>query len=135
MAVTQVAYDIDPDFACWLWTGKVDKLDGRPIVWLGKRPIAAHRYVFERELGPIPSDPDDPSEKLELDHTCCRPACVNPTHMEPVTREENEKRKNWRYRARLTRCKRGHNIAGALAGVTPEGGRVCRTCRREDERR
>ena len=112
--------EVDPVFGCWLWQGRTDKRDGRPLVWRGARPSAAHRVVYEAEAGPIPAG-------LELDHACRRPQCVNPAHLEPVTRNENELRKLWRYRARLARCKAGHDLRVA-AMLTPEGGRVCRLC-------
>lgn len=111
--------EVDPIFGCWIWSGRVDRKDGRPLVWRGAKPIAAHRYVYEREVGTIKSG-------MELDHLCRRPHCVNPKHMEPVTREENEKRKSWRVRVKSRTCPNGHSMASAM--VTPEGGRLCRQC-------
>ena len=37
---------------------------------------------------------------LEIDHTCERPACRRPGHLDPVTRTENEQRKRDRRAAR-----------------------------------
>jgi hypothetical protein len=42
----------------------------------------AHRIYYKRMRGPIPSD-------RELDHLCRIPPCVNPDHLEPVTRAIN----------------------------------------------
>lgn len=114
---------IDRTFGCALWTGRKDKRDGRALIWRGRKPVQAQRAVYEAEVGPIP-------DGHELDHQCRRPHCVAPHHAEPVTRSENEKRKSWSYRARRAKCPRGHDLS-INAALTPEGGRVCRTCNRE----
>lgn len=115
--------DVVPPFNCWVWTGKIDRRDGRPLKWLGARPVSAQRYVYEREVGPVP-------EGLEIDHTCRNTACVAPHHAEPVTRSENELRKSARYRARIKTCRAGHDLR--LHGMmTPQGGRACRKCSRD----
>jgi hypothetical protein len=111
---------IDPFFYCWLWTGPVAG-NGYPIVREGSREWA-HRAVYELEVGSIP-------EAHVLDHLCRRPKCVSPAHLEPVTKDDNERAKAWRARARRALCAKGHAMA-IEAMVTPEGGRVCRTCSR-----
>ena len=72
---------------CWVWTGSVDghgygqiREGGR-----GSPLIGAHRASYENAKGPIPNG-------LDLDHLCCNPRCVNPDHLEPVTRGENTRR-------------------------------------------
>jgi hypothetical protein len=119
---TQFSWSVDPIFGCWNWTGKTDRRDGRAIVWRGNAPASAQRAVYEQEIGPIP-------EGMELDHACRNPTCVRPMHAEPVTREENERRKSWRRRAKVSACKNGHDMR-LEAMVTSNGGRVCRTCSR-----
>lgn len=114
------SYTVDALYGCWLWTGKVDKFDGRPLVWRGARPSAAHRVMYEQHEGPI-------ADGLELDHTCNDLRCVRPAHMEAVTRSVNEMRKRFAVRCRITTCKRGHDMA-TNAIITPSRGRVCRTC-------
>lgn len=74
---------------CWLWTGATSgpgygnfqekHENGRPH-WIG-----AHRYSYQTVVGSIP-------DGLTLDHLCRRPACVNPDHLEPVTKAENTRR-------------------------------------------
>src|SRR5690242_7882961 len=106
--------EVDQVFACWRWKGEVGN-NQRPIVWRGKYPSSAYRVVYPREVGAVPLD-------HVLDHLCRRPDCVAPHHLEPVTKDENERRKSWKYRARLHRCPQGHELA-QHAALTPEGGR------------
>lgn len=71
---------------CWIWqrtlTGK-----GYGMMWdpNRKRLVPAHRYFYEHFVGPIP-------EGLHFDHLCRVHACVNPSHGEPVTTGENQRR-------------------------------------------
>lgn len=48
----------------------------------------AHRLVWQEEHGAIP-------EGMTIDHRCLEKRCLNTTHMEVVTREENTRRR-WR---------------------------------------
>ena len=107
----------DAIYGCELWRGPRSP-NGYPVLHDGGRK-SAHRVAYERACGLIPAD-------LVLDHLCRRRDCVNPLHLEAVTRHENELRKSWAYRCRRTRCARGHDLATAL--VTPEMGRLCRHC-------
>lgn len=121
-AVVVIAtYDIDPTFGCWLWTGKLDK-DGYGQVWRGQRPSYAHRVVYEAERGPVP-------DGMVLDHVCRRRRCVNPEHLEPMTQDENLRRRPWGRRVKQTHCAHGHSMSDCM--VTPEGGRLCRACNNE----
>jgi hypothetical protein len=99
----------DPDFGCLLWLGAVDR-----------EGYAPYREYYKANVGPI-------ADGMELDHACRRRRCVG--HLEQVTRNENERRKRWGYRLKIARCPRGHELTAYTAMVTPEGGRVCRTCR------
>ncbi len=69
--------DID---VCWLWRGRVAP-NGYGTI--GKE--YAHRVSYERARGPIPPG-------MELDHLCRVRGCVNPNHLEVVTKSENAKR-------------------------------------------
>lgn len=110
----------DPVFGCELAQGRTD---GEGYVFHGK--TRAHIAAWGRTNGTRP-------EGMEIDHLCRRRNCCALHHLELVTRAENEKRKSWRYRARRTTCPRGHSMQFAL--VTPEGGRLCRTCHKEHSR-
>lgn len=118
---SQITYDVDPTYGCWLWTGKLGS-NGRPVVWRGRKPSSAHIVVYEIEVGPVPDD-------RVLDHRCRRVLCVRPSHLEPVTKSVNEMRKSWSYRVRtMKRCPSGHALDRPL--VTPEMGILCRECDR-----
>lgn len=71
---------------CWVWTPPL-RPDGYGQFWVASkgRAIVAHRWSYEHHVGPIP-------EGLTLDHLCRNRSCVNPTHLEPVTRGENVRR-------------------------------------------
>lgn len=108
---------------CWEWTGGRQH-DGYGWVWTGARPGYAHRVVYEWLVGPVP-------EGLELDHLCRNRTCVNPDHLEPVTRRENILRGEGitAQQARQTHCKRGHPLSGD--NLYRHGGhRKCRACQR-----
>lgn len=69
---------------CWLWHAASDKR-GYGQLHVDGRLVKAHRWSFEHFRHQIPAG-------HELDHLCRQPACVNPEHLEPVTREENLRR-------------------------------------------
>jgi hypothetical protein len=79
----------------------------------------AHRIAYELLVGPI-------SEGMQLDHLCRNPSCVNPTHLEPVTSQENIIRE----RAARGQCPKGHPYDDANTSVWG-GRRYCRTCRND----
>src|SRR5689334_10590331 len=67
---------------CWLWTGYLMPNGyGKFAVSRGINALA-HRWSYETFVGAIPAG-------LTLDHLCRVRGCVNPTHLEPVTRREN----------------------------------------------
>lgn len=108
------------DGDCWIWTADSSAGYGRFRMPNG-RPLA-HRWSYEHFIGPIP-------EGLEIDHLCLKSLCVNPDHLEPVTPEENQRRRKENYKHRLV-CRRGHEVVGANAYVDPRGYANCRACAR-----
>jgi transcriptional regulator with XRE-family HTH domain len=69
---------------CWIWLGRINGF-GYGEIKCGERRLKAHRVSYEHHVGPIP-------EGLDLDHLCRVRPCVNPEHLEPVTRSENVRR-------------------------------------------
>ena len=114
----------EPNTGCWLWTGTLNGR-GYGLIKFDGRNIYAHRYVFERLVGPIPPG-------LELDHLCKVHCCVNPTHLEPTTHRENCLRgvSFSAINARKTTCHNGHPLSGdnLVQSALRRGGRTCRIC-------
>ncbi|MFI6033013.1 HNH endonuclease signature motif containing protein [Streptomyces sp. NPDC051315] len=71
---------------CWIWQGRTGK-NGYGRISLNDTLHYAHRVAYETFVGPIAAD-------LTIDHLCRVPMCINPAHLEPVTRAENTRREN-----------------------------------------
>lgn len=72
------------DDGCWLWQDWLNA-KGYGKFYVGRQGLAAHLWAYEHWVGP--RDPN-----LTIDHLCNNTSCVNPKHMEQVTRAENVKR-------------------------------------------
>jgi hypothetical protein len=82
------------DTPCWLWTGWTDKFGYGRFSIPGKSKhkndrvhIYSHRLVYALSNGWV-------DESLDLDHLCYNRNCVRPSHLEPVTHEENIRRRD-----------------------------------------
>ncbi len=123
----------DPFSGCWLWTGAVGSTGyGCFRIASSRVPRSlkpAHRVAYELLRGPIPA-------LYELDHLCKVPTCVNPRHLEPVSRLENIHRSKWAtFNADKTHCPRNHPYSPENTRIDKKkGGRLCRTCKLEKTR-
>ena len=97
---------------CVIWLGA----SSRGYGYFGKMP--AHRWIYQHHHGVIPKG-------LEIDHRCRNRGCVEASHLEAVTREENVRR----YKYSKSHCPKGHEYTpenSLLRGAM--GHRICRTC-------
>lgn len=113
---------------CWEWAGVHTAL-GYSRIYIDGKYHLAHRFAYELLVGSIPVG-------MVLDHLCRNPGCVNPDHLEPVTDAENIRRGQGfaAQAARRTHCPQGHPYSGDNLRVTPQGYRICVTCRRTNDR-
>lgn len=66
---------------CWLWGAFIDKA-GYGRIGSGSDVLYAHRVSYEIHVGPIPGG-------VEIDHKCRNRSCVNPEHLQAVSRKRN----------------------------------------------
>lgn len=123
---------------CWPWIAGCLTVGYGSFRYQNKHHLA-HRFAYELLVGPIPAG-------LTLDHLChawdascvrgngCRHRrCVNPEHLEAVSREENIRRAGRAGQAAIhaaqTHCHKGHSLQGEnlKRGGRP-GSRTCRQC-------
>ena len=80
-----------------------------------QKAVLAHRRVYEHMVAAVPPG-------LQLDHLCRNQECVNPYHLEPVTQQENLRRRT------LANRHPGHDYRGS--------GKLmhCHTCKMEKQR-
>lgn len=120
-------YNVEPS-GCWVWFGATR--NGYGEFSIGDRKLRAHRFSYETFRGPIPRG-------LVIDHLCRQPLCVNPGHLQPVTRGENVLRGEGLSArcARRARCKNGHAYTTENTSINRQGHRRCRACWRDGARR
>ena len=113
---------------CILWEGAIQSSGYGSVTNHAGGSVLIHRKVWEEARGPIP-------EGMTIDHLCRQKTCINPDHMEVVTRAENVRRAL----AVQTHCKSGHPLSGENVRLyTRANGltyRVCRACRRDEQQR
>lgn len=119
---------IEKGDGCWLWKASLDAhgygqfqvgVHVRGKSWM----VKAHRLAYFLYVGAIDAS-------LSIDHLCRNPACVNPSHMELVTRGENVLRGVGfaALNRRKTHCRNGHEYTTETTRRTSKGWRVCRPC-------
>ena len=133
---------------CWLWTGSVHPSGYATFFVNGGSPRLqkAHRYMYALVVGPIP-------EGTEVDHTChtkdcptpgfgdIHRRCVNPSHLEAVTRSVNITRgqspeiTHDYYQREVTHCPHGHEYTFENTRIEMRGEYATRHCRACNRRR
>lgn len=109
---------------CWLWTGSV----GGPGYggMKSRHMLGTHVVSYDLHQGPVPAD-------HVVHHLCRTKLCVNPRHLQAVTRSQVHVHLDDTIAARngaKTHCSRGHELTPENTFRTRRGGRECRRCRR-----
>lgn len=115
---------------CIIWEKGKTALGYGQVTVDGKRRYV-HVVTYEGVHGPVPSG-------MEIDHLCGNTSCYNIEHLEAVTHRENTRRgSGWAgMNARKTHCARGHEFTPENTYIRPDTkGRVCRACKRDNDRR
>lgn len=121
---------VEASSGCWLWTGYV-QADGYARTVLGGVRMGVHEASYLLFVGEYGDD-------LELDHVrargCTNRHCVNPGHLEPVTREEQMRRMRHPWpsapASSKPRCANGHAYTADNTYVRTDAAKYCRTCAR-----
>lgn len=109
---------------CWLWMGAPSRKGYAQFRTPEGKQVAVHRLAYAHIYGPIP-------DGMTLDHLCRVHNCVNPEHLEPVTRGENVLRGQTLAAANRAKveCPKGHPY-DATNTRHWRGRRICLACRR-----
>lgn len=89
-----------------------------------RNPIVAHRWLWQRWVGPIRSGD-------QLHHRCHNKLCVNPRHIESLAPSDHSRLHGGP--ALKVTCKHGHPMSEAR--ISPSGARICRACEADKKRR
>jgi len=108
---------IDWITGCHEWTASRSKAGYGQFSYGSSLCILAHRWAYQRKFGELPE---------ELHHVCHNPACVNPDHLEAMTKSSHA-RINWQ--TQKTNCPHGHEYSEENTYIVkPTGHRRCKEC-------
>ena len=111
---------VDKQTGCYAWTGTRFSQDYGHFS-IGTQAYYAHRLQWWVVNGPV-------ANGKELHHRCKNKWCVNPDHLEEVTRKEH-------FQNHLkSHCRYGHPLLPGSVYFLKRGGRLCKLCakRRKD---
>ncbi len=119
-------HDKNPVTGCWEWTGS-RLWNGYGRLQARGETVLAHRAAYEEWVGPIP-------EGMNIDHLCRNRGCINPSHLDACTPQENTRRSPLSpaaLNAKKTHCKRGHEFTPDNTLLMPryeQPGKISRLC-------
>ncbi len=116
---------VDKSSDCWIWQGS-DNGNGYGQISKNYKKIYVHRLSYEIHKGQIP-------DKMTVHHLCMNTKCVNPEHLEIVSRAENTLlgyaiNAAASSKRAITHCPSGHEYNKKNTYVDKRGGRRCRPC-------
>lgn len=113
-------YTVDPKTGCWNW---IASSWGGYGMFRYERGNKAHRFSYEYHTGNMLGS-------LTIDHLCNNTMCVNPEHLQAVSKGENSRRRNlneYEYK-RNEYCKKGHK----RDYINKKTGQLdCKVCKKE----
>jgi hypothetical protein len=123
----------EPNSGCWLWTSAVNSGGYGTFSIRHSKSVMAHRFAYEIYKSEIPHG-------LEVDHRCFNRQCVNPDHLDAVSRKINVHRALYHRVVEpakkvipKTHCRRGHEHNEENSYFQDLGNgrrqRFCRRCR------
>jgi len=110
---------------CLIWQGPLDK-DGYGTFYLRRMNRRAHRVAWFSIHGDLPDD-------HVINHVCRNPSCVNPQHLQAITRSENVMRDSGAItyiNSQKTHCPAGHPYDRIYSGQ-----RYCSICEAAKKKR
>lgn len=126
----EAAYIPEPNSGCWLWLRTSGKNTRYGRIKFGNKKWSAHVLSWVLHKGPLPIG------CTEVDHLCKNIACVNPDHLEPVTRQENNRRSQSvsALNMKKTHCLRGHPFNYTWYAADGRVFRQCTFCKNAQRR-